>query len=854
MLLFQNNQLTALRRFLDLAASVVIVIVWLSLFAQSAPVRKQTKPARQHSVFHSTKKPVSSPSALLPTNTVPFTLPWDANTQGNFIMSMTGDRQGHIWVGTEDQGVWRFDRSARAGKQWTQFNSKNGLGDDNCYALTCDRLGRIWAGTLNHGVSVFNGKDWKTYGPLNGPLGSRVFALTTSPKDGDVWMSTEAGLARYSLSKNLWSYYTRAEGLPSDQAQALAFDQHGNLYVGTDCDGIAISSAADDFKNWRVVPGPATLPNTEQGIGLPSGLINALLVTHDGTIYAGTTAGLATSIDGETWLFQRGADWQDKLAGLYHPIAPIVKPSDSKPLLEDYVTSLAEDSKGQIWVGYRTKGYEVFLNNDSRAVPYSKDAIASDYAEALLPLSSGQVLIGKYGGGLSWAEATTAQDNETLNMVTEVRNRPKEVAIYFAPLPLPAKAPTASFLQVMLHHASSTKLSSPISQVIYLGDDWQTQGDWVGRYGRQQAVLWATKAPWNDTFGALNDVSEGSLSGYEVTAQIGPHHSSGDTIRHWISFFQTDNKRVLYNPTLGYRRQAEADDHSEAYPMTMDGTDLWFTVAVPQGLHRVSLYFYNKDGHDNTNRYRDYLIEWKMFIARKQEDDQERQGLSPPRISGSLADLDAAMMEPTLASARVRNFWGGIYKQFDVMGPNKFLIRVAKNGSFNTICSAAFIDPLPESTTLDKEFVGALPYANASIYSPPDPVILQNGNPIKQYIHVSSTLKYAIRLWETSTLSSSLQQAMYSQRLNRIFAYRAVAKDDLAYLTSYPQLPPAQRTDASLLLDNWRWHLQLWQDRDRDDFDRKMQDLYNMRVELASQGESSKKLFDALQAAHRRKN
>ncbi len=74
---------------------------------------------------------------------MPFNLLWDADTQGNFIMSMTGDLQGHIWVGTEDQGLWRFDRSAPSGKQWTQFNSKNGLGDDNCYALTCDRLGRI---------------------------------------------------------------------------------------------------------------------------------------------------------------------------------------------------------------------------------------------------------------------------------------------------------------------------------------------------------------------------------------------------------------------------------------------------------------------------------------------------------------------------------------------------------------------------------------------------------------------------------------------------------------------------------------------------------------------------------------
>ena len=74
---------------------------------------------------------------------------------------------------------------------------KDGLGDDNAYALTCDKAGRVWVGTLNHGVSVFNGKQWKTYGPLDGPLGSRLFALAVNPPDGGVWGATEAGLFRY---------------------------------------------------------------------------------------------------------------------------------------------------------------------------------------------------------------------------------------------------------------------------------------------------------------------------------------------------------------------------------------------------------------------------------------------------------------------------------------------------------------------------------------------------------------------------------------------------------------------------------------------------------------------------------
>ncbi len=259
---------------------------------------------------------------VAPSSAAPLT--WNANAQGQFITSLCRDNSGHVWIGTEDMGVWRCDPSAPKDKQYTHYTTQstnNGLSDDNAYALTCDKAGRVWVGTLNHGVSVFNGKAWRTYGPVDGPLGSRVFALAVSPKDGGVWGATEAGLFRYVNSR--WTYFTRADGLPSDQAQALAFGADGTLYVGTQCDGIAVGSPVDNYKTWRVTPGPSALPNVASGRGLPSALINCLLVTSDNTVFAGTTTGLAKSRDGgESWTFVRGLDWKAKLAGLYHPVAP----------------------------------------------------------------------------------------------------------------------------------------------------------------------------------------------------------------------------------------------------------------------------------------------------------------------------------------------------------------------------------------------------------------------------------------------------------------------------------------------------------------------------------------------------
>ena len=49
-------------------------------------------------------------------------LPWDAKTQGARVMSLARDLAGETWVGTEDDGVWRY--AAGAGG-WTHFTDQS---------------------------------------------------------------------------------------------------------------------------------------------------------------------------------------------------------------------------------------------------------------------------------------------------------------------------------------------------------------------------------------------------------------------------------------------------------------------------------------------------------------------------------------------------------------------------------------------------------------------------------------------------------------------------------------------------------------------------------------------------------
>lgn len=166
---------------------------------------------------------------------------------GHFIASISVDGEGNTWIGTEDRGVLRSHKNGKS----TQFTIQDGLGDDNVYSISSDRLGRIWVGHLHSGVSVFNGESWKNFGVLEGPLGERVYDIACNPVDGDIWIATNAGLSRYSepsqdvksagMGAGKWSYVTRADGLPSDQVNAIAFSPNGDLFAGTQCSGLAIS-------------------------------------------------------------------------------------------------------------------------------------------------------------------------------------------------------------------------------------------------------------------------------------------------------------------------------------------------------------------------------------------------------------------------------------------------------------------------------------------------------------------------------------------------------------------------------------------------------------------------------------
>jgi hypothetical protein len=259
--------------------------------------------------------------------------------------------------------------------------------------------------------------------------------------------------------------------------------------------------------------------------------------------------------------------------------------------------------------------------------------------------ANGDILVSTYGSGVLKIAA-----NKT-DIVSESEVPQNSGA---QTLRLPAQ-PTLSDIEAFSNHVSPAGFPVNPPYAVFLGDDWITQGDWVGRYGRRAAILCAMASPSDQVLSWL---------GINYDAGIGPNSKPDDGVRLWVSSIENKELRSLYTPVSGCRRQSEWDDHGEAYPMSQNGPDVWVKVEIPEGIYRLSLYLVNKDGRTGNNRYRDFLVKIKTGETVKEAD-----------------------ANPDLCHCRVSEFWNGVYKQFAVVGPCKYWVQVERNHSFNTIVS-----------------------------------------------------------------------------------------------------------------------------------------------------------------------
>ena len=154
-----------------------------------------------------------------------------------FSSAIVPDATDNLWIATIE-GLYLFNPEKEV---WTHFeNQKNdtsSLPMNTLYSLCNDAFLKniLWIGTNGGGLVKFdrNTGRCKTYSTKDGLPNDVIYGILTDKK-GNVWVSTNSGIARFNPSTNDVKIFTEKDGLQSNEFNRYAYCklQSGEMVFG----------------------------------------------------------------------------------------------------------------------------------------------------------------------------------------------------------------------------------------------------------------------------------------------------------------------------------------------------------------------------------------------------------------------------------------------------------------------------------------------------------------------------------------------------------------------------------------------------------------------------------------------
>nr|WP_321230529.1 two-component regulator propeller domain-containing protein [uncultured Psychroserpens sp.] len=186
---------------------------------------------------------------------------------------------------------------------------------------------------------------------------------TFQDSKGNIWFGTlEKGVAKFD-GNNL-KYLTTKDGLPSNRITNVIEDSLGNLWLGT-------GSGVSKFDG-------KIFTNYSEKDGLCSDMVSNLFIDSKGNFWIGTWNGVC-KFDGTQF---------EKFPIPYPKIETKINP-DTK----DWITSISEDKKGNVWFG--RDGYGASKFNGNTFVHFTtKEGLNSNNVQSIVEDKKGNIWIG----------------------------------------------------------------------------------------------------------------------------------------------------------------------------------------------------------------------------------------------------------------------------------------------------------------------------------------------------------------------------------------------------------------------------------------------------------------------------
>ncbi|MEP2238120.1 MAG: two-component regulator propeller domain-containing protein, partial [Maribacter sp.] len=267
--------------------------------------------------------------------------PEDKNSiSKNIITSLYIDRTGILWIGTNGGGVNKFDPNRKKFKHVKRNLKKNSLSYDKIRSIFEDSNGTLWVGTEGGGLnrSTANKEKYTSFSSTNELR--KVFALEEITYKGRKFLLGGGQNYPYLFKiditnpQNKTSRMSPLEGI-NRSVFSLLNDSQDNLWIGTYSGGIYrwIKDDNDNFikQNFQ--------ENTSDVNSLSNNIVRNIYEDSKGNIWIATGDGLSQLTITEKYKEQPKFINYKTTEG------------NASSLSHNYILSLFESRKGELWIG-----------------------------------------------------------------------------------------------------------------------------------------------------------------------------------------------------------------------------------------------------------------------------------------------------------------------------------------------------------------------------------------------------------------------------------------------------------------------------------------------------------------------
>ncbi len=309
------------------------------------------------------------------------------------VFSLLEDKDKTLWIGTQGNGIYTVNLKDFDGRNVERLASRHvtaldafDISQHTIRSIFQDRDKNIWIGTHGDGIYMVSNEE-KNFMKVEvkrifGAAESMVpFYGLCNDDDGNIWAGTDSkGIYKFSAEGKLLRHYD-ADGKPGSIGDDVVYsalrDYNGNLWFGTLAHGIYRYDETNDlFVHYPRSSGDAPVPLGHR--------VSLLFEDSKRNIWVGATRGGLSVLDKTSKTFKLSKD-----ASIFSSID---------------VRAIAEDKKGQLWLGCYGNGLLSF-NPDTRTVENifsgteSTNLLQSNVVHALAIDKDNTLWIGT-GGGL----------------------------------------------------------------------------------------------------------------------------------------------------------------------------------------------------------------------------------------------------------------------------------------------------------------------------------------------------------------------------------------------------------------------------------------------------------------------